>query len=85
MVDIPCRLESPPAGKDSSGLKIGFPMSESRKHIVAGGLLIIFVGFFFGAEKASGQMTDSTRIFMGSDGSSDSLNLDTTKIIEDDQ
>jgi hypothetical protein len=58
-------------------------MSGSKKHIVTGGLLIIFVGFFFGADLACAQMTDSTRIFIGSDGSSDSLNLDTTKIIED--
>ncbi len=58
-------------------------MSGSKKYIVTVGLLIIFAGIFFGVEKASGQMTDSTRIFISSDGSSDSLNLDTTKIIED--
>ena len=55
----------------------------SKKYFVTGGLLIIFMGFFFGADVACAQGTDSTRVFIGSDGSSDSLNMDMTKIIED--
>ena len=55
----------------------------SKKYFVTGGLLIIFIGFFFGSDVACAQGTDSTRVFIGSDGSSDSLNMDTTKIIED--
>ena len=58
-------------------------MSESQNHFGYGRLLFVLVGFFFGADMACGQIADSTRIFIGSDGSSDSLNLDTTKIIED--
>ncbi len=58
-------------------------MSGSKRNIVIGRLLIIFVGFFFGAEKACGQMTDSTRVIISSETGMDSLNMDTTKIIED--
>lgn len=58
-------------------------MSGSGHYIFSGGLLMIFIGFFFGWNTAYGQVTDSTRVFIGSDGSLDSLNMDTTKIIED--
>jgi hypothetical protein len=58
-------------------------MSGSGKYIISGGLLIIFMGFFFRSEMACGQMTDSSRVVLGSDVSMESLSMDTTKIIED--
>ena len=57
-------------------------MSGSGKYI-SGGLLIIFMGFFVEPDMSYGQVTDSTRVFLGSDISLDSLQRDTTKIIED--
>ena len=57
-------------------------MSGSGKYI-SGGLLIIFMGFFVGPDMSYGQVADSTRVFLGSDFSLDSLHRDTTKIIED--
>jgi hypothetical protein len=58
-------------------------MSGSGKYIISGGLLIIFLGYLVGPDMSYGQVTDSTRVFLGSDISLDSLQRDTTKIIED--
>jgi hypothetical protein len=58
-------------------------MSRSKKYIVNGRLLIIFAGFFFGMDVACGQAIDSSRVINSSESSLDSLNTDTTKIIED--
>ena len=58
-------------------------MSGSGYHIISGAILMIFIGFFFGSNLACGQVTDSTRIVIGSDESLNSLSMDTTKIIED--
>jgi len=58
-------------------------MSGSGKYIISGGLLIIIMGFFCRSEMACGQMSDSTRVILGSDVSLNSLKTDTTKIIED--
>jgi len=58
-------------------------MSGSGKCFVSGKLLIIIVALIIGTEMTYGQMMDSTRVIIGSEGITDSLNMDTTKIIED--
>jgi hypothetical protein len=58
-------------------------MTVSTRYIVHGWLLILLVVFFFGVEEALGQMADSTKAFISSDGLPDSMNMDKTKIIED--
>jgi hypothetical protein len=58
-------------------------MSGSGNYIISGGILIIIMGFFVEPDMSYGQVTDSTRVFLGSDFSLDSLQRDTTKIIED--
>ena len=58
-------------------------MSSICKNIINRELLIIFMVLLLGSDFASGQVPDSSRIFLGSDISLDSLHKDTTKIIED--
>ncbi len=58
-------------------------MSESKKHIILGSLLIAMIGLFFGVDVASGQMIDATRASISAEGRPDSLQRDSTKIIED--
>jgi hypothetical protein len=58
-------------------------MSGPVKYIFPGGLMIMFMALLLGPDVVFGQIVDSTRVVIGSGSRMDSLNLDTTKIIED--
>ena len=58
-------------------------MSRTENHIITGGLLMIFMGLCLMSDLAYGQVPDSSKVFIGSAYSLDSMNLDSTKIIED--
>ncbi len=58
-------------------------MSSTENHIITGGLLMLFMALCLLSDLAYGQAPDSSKVFIGSTYSLDSMNLDSTKIIED--